>query len=202
MVRVGISVEGTTEERFIKTSLQPYLADKNIFITPMSLGGNVSVDRVAHELNKLVFNFDAVTTFYDFYGFKRKRKGETKDSLEARILKFISEPLRGKCIPYIQMYEFEGLLFSSPAAMASVLQQDDIEPWIEVWAEKILHLFNDNPEKINDSPQTAPSKRLESTPYRKITHGPDIANKIGLNVLREKCTGFDEWLNKLEALQA
>jgi hypothetical protein len=32
-------------------------------------------------------------------------------------------------IPYVQMYEFEGLLFSSPSAIASVLQNDGLESW-------------------------------------------------------------------------
>lgn len=53
---------------------------------------------------------------------------------------------------------------------------------------------------INDSPLTAPSKRLAETPYRKVTHGPTIAHEIGLPVLREKCTGFGAWLDALEAL--
>lgn len=38
MVRVGISVEGATEERFIKITLVPHFMQKNIFITPVSMG--------------------------------------------------------------------------------------------------------------------------------------------------------------------
>ncbi|KHD05051.1 hypothetical protein PN36_33750 [Candidatus Thiomargarita nelsonii] len=196
MVRVGISVEGTTEERFIKSCLTPHLAQKNIFVTAVSMGGNVSIDRIRHELNKLIYNFEVVSTFYDFYGFKRKQDGETKDSLETRILE--SVPKAGKIIPYIQMHEFEGLLFSSPSTIATVLQLDEIKPW----AEDILHKFNGNPELINNSSQTAPSKLLAVTPYRQTTHGPNIAKEIGLDVLREKCRGFDDWLSRLEALAA
>jgi hypothetical protein len=55
MVRVGISVEGATEERFIKMSLVPHLAKQGIFVTPVSMGGNVSVDRVRHEINQLIY---------------------------------------------------------------------------------------------------------------------------------------------------
>jgi len=194
MVRVGISVEGVTEERFIKISLAPHLAQQAIFLTPVSMGGNVSIDRVRHEINKLIYC--VVTTFYDFYGFKRKQKSETKDSLEAQILESVPKAMREKIIPYIQMYEFEGLLFSSPSTIALVLQQDEIKPWAEV----ILHQFNGNPELINNSPQTAPSKRLATTPYRKTTHGPNIAKEIGLDVLRKKCKGFGDWLSRLEAL--
>ncbi|KHE93723.1 MAG: DUF4276 family protein [Candidatus Scalindua rubra] len=38
------------------------------------------------------------------------------------------------------------------------------------------------------------------TNYIKTVHGPDIAKEIGLKVLREKCFGFSEWVNKLEAM--
>lgn len=197
MVRLGISVEGPTEERFVERVLQPHLAQRNIFALPISLGGNVSVDRVGHELNKLLYSFDFVSTFYDFYGFKRRVENETKDSLETRILNTLPIERQQKCIPYIQMYEFEGLLFASPAAIASVLQDDSCA----TWADDILRQFGGNPELINDSPITAPSKRLEETPYRKVAHGPTIAQEIGLPALREKCTGFAAWLDTLEALQ-
>lgn len=197
MVRIGISVEGTTEERFIKTLLVPHLSKMGIYVTPVSINGNVSVDRIKHELENLAHSFDYVTTFYDFYGFKRKAEGETKTTLEAKIKESIKERLRGKLIPYIQMYEFEGLLFSYPDAIAIVMQQESLSEW----ANNILIEFNNNPEKINDSPETAPSKRFEqSTNYRKTTHGPNIAAEIGLTKIRDMCSGFDDWLKQLENL--
>ena len=124
MVRIGISVEGLTEERFVKTVLAPYLVVKNIYITPISIGGGVNVDKVKSELKKIAFSFDYVTTLYDFYGFSRKEDGETKGSLEQRIIDAVHDGVKDKLIPYIQMYEFEGLLFSSPEAIANVLMDD------------------------------------------------------------------------------
>jgi|GEM_PF-3285103 len=79
MVRLGISVEGTTEERFVKMLLVPYMRKKEIYVTPISIGGNVSIDRIKHELKKISYSFDYVSTFYDFYGFLRVRpKGKLK----------------------------------------------------------------------------------------------------------------------------
>jgi hypothetical protein len=197
MVRVGISVEGTTEERFIKMLLVPYLSPKGIYVTPVSINGNVSVERVKHELESLAYSFDYVSTFYDFYGFKCKADGETKATLESKIKAAIKEGLRVKLIPYIQMYEFEGLLFSSPEAIAGVLQDNSLT----VWANNILEEFHNNPEKVNDSTETAPSKRLEKfSNYRKTTHGPNIAEQIGLAKIRDMCSGFDDWLTQLERL--
>lgn len=197
MVRVAISVEGTTEERFIKILLEPYLSQKGIYVTPVSINGNVSVDRVKNELEKLVYSFDYVTTFYDFYGFKHKADGETKITLESRIMSSVKEELKGKLLPYIQMYEFEGLLFSSPEAISTILQKDALK----AWASDILVQFSNNPEKVNDSAETAPSKRLEKAArYRKTTHGPDISRQIGLEKIRQMCSGFNHWLSQLESL--
>jgi hypothetical protein len=198
MVRIGISVEGVTEERFIKRVLIPYFSDKSIYLTPVSLHGNVSVDRVKHELEKLAYSFDFITTFYDFYGFKNKHDGEGKQSLEARITDGLRAKLKERVLPYIQMYEFEGLLFSSPGAIASVLQNQSLESW----ADSILEQFGNNPERVNDKPETAPSKRLlKSSKYRKTIHGPDIAHRIGLDGLRSMCAGFDQWLSWMEGFE-
>ena len=95
------------------------------------------------------------------------------------------------------MYEFEGLLFSSPEAIALVLQDESLN----AWANNILEDFDNNPEKVNNSTETAPSKRFEkSTNYRKTTHGPNIAKQIGLVKMRDMCSGFDHWLTTLEGL--
>lgn len=199
MVRVGISVEGPTEERFVKAVLAPYLETKQVFITPISIGGDVNVDRVKNELKNMAFSFDYVSTLYDFYGFKKKLDGENKSGLEQRIFNAAPESIKPRLIPYIQMYEFEGLLFSCPEGMERGLN----EAGVKEWCQAILDEFENNPEEINNSPETAPSKRLKNdTGYRKTTHGPNIAKEIGIVKIREMCPGFNEWLSKLEALSS
>ncbi len=196
MVRIGISVEGTTEERFVKSVLYHYLADKQIYVTPISANGGINLDRIRSELRNIANDFDYVSTLYDFYGFRGKSANETKDTLEQKMSEHVHDSIRNRLIPYIQMYEFEGLLFSSPASIATELKDDSLAQW----AESILQGFNNNPEEINDSTQTAPSKRLErDTNYRKTIHGPNIAEEIGIDAIREKCAGFDDWLCRLEA---
>lgn len=201
MVRLAISVEGQTEERFVKRVMAPYLQKRGIYAVPILLGhtgGDVSLLRIKKDLNRLAHSFDKVTTLYDFYGFRGKTEAENKASLEQKIVECVAAPLRVRIIPYIQMYEFEGILFSSPQAIENNIQQ----PGLADWANNVLQQAGDNPEKINDSPLTAPSKRLiGKTNYMKTVHGPEIAQEIGLDVLREKCTGFGVWLDQLEALQ-
>ncbi len=199
VIRIGISVEGQTEERFIKTVLGPYLFAKDVDITPFLMGGNVSVDRVKDQLKRFANNYDHVTTLYDFYGFKKKADDESKESLENRIKEAVDAWVKPKLIPYIQMYEFEGLLFSCPDAMADVLG----EPGVKAWCQGVLKKFSGNPEKINNSVESAPSKRLKKkTGYKNMIHGPNIAKEIGIEKIREKCAGFNEWLKELEALAA
>ncbi len=115
MVRIGISVEGPTEERFVQLLLVPYFSSKNIYITPVSMGGDIKIARVKNEIEKLAYSFDYVTTLYDFYGFKGLEATDNKQSVEQKILNSLKEEIKDKCIPYIQMYEFEGLLFSAPS---------------------------------------------------------------------------------------
>lgn len=197
MVRIGISVEGLTEERFVKKVLAPYLLIKGIDITPISMDGNISVERAKNELKRLGNSFQFVTTLYDFYGFKKKRDGEDKAGLEQRLLDSVQGGVKTKLIPYVQMYEFESLLFSCPESMERGLN----ESRTQIWCQSVLDEFNGNPEAINNSKETAPSKRLEKhTQYKKTTHGPNIAEEIGIPKMREMCLGFHEWLCRMESL--
>lgn len=98
------------------------------------------------------------------------------------------------------MYEFEGLLFSSPKAISNHVTP--IRPPAKVldWATGILDIFGGNPEKINDSKDTAPSKRLgKHTNYKKTVDGPNIAKDIGLVEIRQKCQGFNAWITLIES---
>jgi hypothetical protein len=58
------------------------------------------------------------------------------------------------------------------------------------------------PEEINESPETAPSKRIikyfPAYAGQKSQVGPLIAQDIGLSKLRERCLHFNEWIIKLE----
>ena len=197
MVRLAISVEGQTEEIFITRLILPFLQQHGIFdVHTISINGDVSIPRVRRELNTLATSFDKVTTLYDFYGFRGKDSTETKETLENKIKGSVSPALQHKIIPYIQMYEYEGLLFTSPQAI-----ENNIEAGLADWAKNVLNQFGGNPEKINNSAQTAPSKRLLSkTTYIKTIHGPNIAAEIGLATLRENCAGFNQWLTTLESL--
>lgn len=95
------------------------------------------------------------------------------------------------------MYEFEGLLFSSPSDFAEAIYKPELEKNFK----KIREAFA-SPEEINNDPNSAPSKRIEKLfpEYEKPIHGSLAAIQIGLNVIRSECELFDGWLNSIEAL--
>lgn len=108
----------------------------------------------------------------------------------------IPEEFRYRFIPYIQMHEFEGLLFSDVHAFLNSFEENEIKMEdLQAAADAF-----ESPEMINNSPETAPSKRLiDAIPdYDKIVFGNCVAMDIGLEKIREKCPLFNEWVEKLE----
>lgn len=216
MTRVGISVEGQTEEEFIKRIIGPHLADRGVYAYPKIVttktvisgpnhkGGSVSFDKVVSEVRRLVDNHDLVTTFYDFYGFQGRAPGESVMALESRIAECINRP--GKFHPYVQMHEFEGLIFAGADEVGQMARANDNEAALsEVIRQAVAECGQ--PELVNDSPQTAPSKRLSimfqqhvGRDYAKLRDGVRIIERIGLAKVRAACPRFNQWLANLEAL--
>ena len=98
-------------------------------------------------------------------------------------------------IPFVIMHEFEALLFSDCAAFSRGIGRPDLQQQLQA----IRDIFA-TPEEINDSPITAPSKRvLQIIPnYQKPFLGPLAALEIGLERMRQECPHFDAWLTRLE----
>ena len=100
-------------------------------------------------------------------------------------------------VPYIQLHEYEGLLFSDSRAFASGIAHPHLERQFRV----VRNAFP-TPEDINDNPDTAPSKQiLRIYPqYRKVLDGTLAAQAIGLDRMRQECPHFRDWVARLEAL--
>jgi hypothetical protein len=213
-------VEGPTEQIFIRDIVTPHLAARNIFLTPIILskpgqkGGDVKFARAKNDIERhLKQRPDTyLTLFVDYYGIKKGWPGRDLSDDERNALSTAQKANRvndatlqevcrlfndyrpdSRFIPFIAMYEFEALLFSDPQILADKLQvrKDAIDGILRECRE---------PENINDSPTSAPSKRLEglSDRFKKTTTGITIAKEIGLLRIRDKCPIFNEWLTKLE----
>jgi hypothetical protein len=218
-VEIVALVEGKTEQIFIQDLVAAYLAPRGIYITPIQIskpgqkGGDVKFARVQNDIGMhLKQRPDTyLTLFVDYYGINAewpgltKAKGEatpagkaaqvnaaTKGEVNAQFGELNSDR---RFIPYIAMYEFEALLFSGPDQLAEQLQvpRKSIDRILEQCGE---------PESINDSQNTAPSKRLEklSSQFKKTTTGIAVAKAIGLTKIRECCPIFNGWLTEIEGL--
>ncbi len=222
MIRVHVICEGQTEEMFVDQVLAEEFYPLGIYMVPALIGkpghkgGNFRFERLLTDVeNRLLGDREAwCTTFFDFYGlpetFPGKAEALTKGTMNAKadcLLAAMTDRLREKLgddamrrfIPYVQMYEFEGLLFSSPANLASGIS----EPTLGEAFQRIRDSF-DTPESINNSPATAPSKRILNLykGYEKPLHGSLAAIEIGLPAIRAQCRRFDAWVNSIEALIA
>lgn len=212
--RLIIVVEGETEEEFVNRILKPYFASKNIFNVKCfkikhSRGGLSKYSHFRRDILKCIYQQDAVvTSLIDFYALptdfpeyeKAKQemdKNKQVQILEQEIKKEIEKSQKqefNNFIPYIQLHEFEALIFSSINGFDGFEKNKiDIEN-----IEKILKNYA-NPEDINDNKSTAPSKRLlkHIKGYNKIVDGNMMIQKIGIDVVIKKCKRFSGWLDKI-----
>ncbi|MCZ7603072.1 MAG: DUF4276 family protein [Melioribacteraceae bacterium] len=215
--KVLVLVEGQTEERFIKRVLNPYLASKDIFFIPTIIktkkeirgpdhkGGISSYNQVRRDLLPLFGDSSAhiITTMIDYYGlpsdfpgYNRRPTGSCFDRvrfLEDQFRININQP---KFLPYLQLHEFEALIFASEEIIPRVFVDASTE------LTRVADINNNfsSPEEINDGPTTAPSKRLKSIfpSYQKTLHSQLILSRSNLDSLRSKCNHFNSWLNTIE----
>lgn len=216
MVRVGISVEGATEEEFVKQVIKSHLHNHDVDVTPVIVttkqnvagpnhkGGGLNLDRAKGEIRRLLPSFDYVTTLYDFYGFRGRREGETAADLRERLAATLGRP--ASFTAYFQIHEFEALLFSDPTVIGAVAGRPREKAALEQAVTSALTSCG-GAEEVNDSPQTAPSKRLTDLFSRHVGRGFDkrrdgvrLIQRIGLAKVRGECPRFNEWLSGLEAL--
>lgn len=206
MNKVLILVEGHAEEKFVKAILKPYFEPKNIFLIPRNLKGAGNYAILREEVTKLLKDNSAslVTTMIDLYRIPNdfpQKKSLTKMHTSSQKISILEEGFKeninkDKFLPYLQLHEFEALLFSD-VSMFSALPKvgNKIRLLEEIVREK-------TPEEINDEPNTSPAQRIKQIlPYYvKDVFGIIVAQHIGLQKMREKCPHFNEWIVKLESL--
>jgi hypothetical protein len=172
-------------------------------------GGMPSFEKVKRDIEMwldedrkayLTTMFDLYALSHDFPMYDSAIK--TRSSVQK--IKIIEEAFKEnisdqRFIPYIQLHEFEGLLFSNVEVIDEVLK-----PYHDSRLQDLKSIKNqfNTPEEINDGIETAPSKRIISLfkSYQKVTYGYQIAQRIGIEVIRSECPHFNEWMVKLGQL--
>lgn len=214
MSRVHILVEGQTEETFVNEILSPHLNQMGIYPHAFLFrkeGGSFRYEKCQQVILSALKQDRSVyiTTFVDFYGMPKNWPGRmepqsyknyqdkaqrVEDALSEDIIAQMGDSWNpAQFIPYVQMHEFEALLFSDTSILAASNTSVSAE------LQNILHAFS-CPEEINDNYNTCPSRRIKQhiANYVKTVDGIIAARKIGLETMRRECPHFNEWITKLE----
>jgi len=219
-MRLHFVVEGQTEETFVRTVLAPELWARGVYCDAHRVttgrrlgrsyrGGLVSFAHLRRDLDLWIKQDRAADSWFttmvdlyklpsDFPALAESRQildpFRKVDLLEENLSTCISHP---RFVPYIQLHEFEALLFSDVASFSIAFPGLDADA---AGLEAIRSAF-ETPEHIDEREDMAPSKRiLRIRPqYDKRVAGPLIAKQIGLAKLRKECRHFDAWLAKLES---
>ncbi|MFU3311917.1 DUF4276 family protein [Pseudomonas sp. DC3200b2] len=220
MIRVHVICEGQTEEMFVNEMLTPVFFPKGIQLVPALVGkpghkgGNFKFERLQADVkNRLLGDRTAYcTTFFDYYGLPqgfpgkdtlaahadiRDKAAAVQDAMVDELIRLIGQDSMRRFIPFVQMYEYEALLFSDPDAFAIGVDRISLNQHL-----KAISAQFESPEHINNSPVTAPSKRIEAlmADYQKPLMGTLAALEVGLDVMRAKCALFNDWLTRIESL--
>lgn len=214
MKRLIIICEGPTEQAFCNDLLRDYFQSKDIILEAPTIkhsnGGIVAWDtlrkQIVRHLNEGNFIVSLFVDYYrirDSYNFPGWMTSKSINNVYDR-MHFLfeqmslnmDEKLRSRFVPYIQLHEFEGLLFSD----ISVFQNNFTKNELNFSLLESAVNSADTPEEINNGPATAPSERLKKAVcgYDKVTDGAFLALEIGLETIREKCILFNEWIERLE----
>ena len=228
MIRVNVVAEGQSELHFVKQSLNRYFggrlcADARCILTSMNQktnyeyrGGLTSYKHAKSDVTKwLKEDRQAyVSTMFDFFRLPSDFPGYQEamlnpnhktsvEILESAFLADIEAELPGidiknRFIPYIQLHEFEALLFCG----LEVLKYDYLEPSEVASIDRLCaETKSIPPEEINHGPNTAPSKRLlRVLPYQKGDAPADWIDVITIPKIKEMCPHFSSWIEKLQSL--
>lgn len=221
MKTVHVICEGQTEANFVKRVLSPYFLSKQIYFSApivvtktdlkngkMFKGGMSSFEKAKNMLQKYlpltkkenVF----VTTMFDYYHIPTDTPGYTnvdkKTDVYDKVL-FLEQEIQNtykeyslKFFPYLQLHEFETLIFTNIDKLEEKYFEYDINP-LRMCLNEIK-----NPELINNSEDTAPSKRImQCIPsYDKVQMGVEVLAETDFSHIRNSCRHFDEWIKKIE----
>ncbi len=223
---LNVLCEGQTEDRFAQKVLKPYLKDFGIVVKTQLLltnkkknirGGMISYERAKNDLSIWIkqhssktYETHYFTTMFDLYalpddfpGFAAaNRKTNCYDTVQLLEEEF-GKDINFNCfIPYIQLHEFEALVFCGLEHL--LVDYPDMTREVESLSG-VLSRYDQNPEKINNSSVTAPSKRIikafaSKHHYDKPKLGEFVTSKVGIIELKEKCLHFKEWIEKLEQI--
>jgi hypothetical protein len=219
MSRLLVHVEGQTEEGFVNDVLSNAVLAMGYYSVSARIVGNARLRQRRGGIRPwLAVKSDIVnhlnqdrgclaTTMVDYYALPDSWPGRTAarnermsgqaSFVEAALVADIAPQIDvRRFVPFVVMHEFEALLFSDCAAFCKAMGRPNLESKVRAIRDEF-----DNPEEINDSPMTAPSKRIASLfpEYQKPLYGVLAAREIGLDRMAAECPHFAAWLSRLRS---
>lgn len=220
---LNVLCEGQTEELFCKEVLKPHLKSFGVVVKHQLLitnkkqgikGGIISYSQVKRDLQMWIkqnvdksYETHFYTTMLDFYALPNDFPGYSDidnhwvavENIESA---FSDDIKCSQFIPYIQMHEFEALVFCGLDYLIEEYPQCEKE--IKK-LKSVLSEYDGLPENINNSRHTAPSKQIIKALegkywYDKPKSGAMVTSRVGIEHLREKCQHFDSWICRLKQL--
>jgi len=224
MKRLYLTVEGQTEQAFVREVLGPHLSAFHVFVWPPRCtgphgrqGGRIpqggllrtfapALKDMRHWLQEQRSPDARFSMMVDLYALPRDVPGHAAamafadpcaqaEILEAALANEIKDQ---RFIPYIQVHEFEALLLAGPEKFTERFERREKQiAMLLAECNQFASL-----ELINDGHQTHPKARIKKyfADYGERVDGPLLAQAIGLPQIRQKCPHFDRWLTRLENL--
>ena len=216
-MRLYIYCEGQTEERFIKNVLAPYLSEIAIYALPIICttsrtqtkkykGGVSNYLKIRRELLGLCKEHknEKITTMFDYYGMPSDTPGvenasgtlyERVSQIEKAVEADINMP---NLFFSLIVHEFEGLLFADTSVFQAITSNEVVKQLEDIRDEFV------SPEHINNSTETAPSKRILTLipDYSKVLDGTSLSKQIGINAMLAECEHFNKWVQKIRAIRS
>lgn len=228
MSRLLIHVEGETEEMFVNEILAPHLYVVGWKSVTARIVGNARLRErrggikpwgaVREDIMRHLKEDPGcyATTMVDFYALPQtagkawpgraeaarlptaQKASHVEAELNADLRRKMGRGFLAKrFIPFVIMHEFEALLFSDCEAFSRGVSRPELSDKMQAVRDSFV-----TPEDINDSPLTAPSKRVEKLipGYQKPLLGTLAALEVGLKRMRKECPHFGAWLRQLEQI--
>ena len=228
MIRINVVAEGQSEMYFVKQTLNTYFAGNRILDARCVLtstdrrsnyehrGGLSGYQKAKNDIIRWAKSDQTayVTTMFDFFQLPDDFPGfaeamsftdheKSVNILEHWLYRDICAALPGitdrRFIPYIQLHEFEALLYTD----LTVLKED----YLNDKDRKAIDALRNNtqgipPEKVNHGIESAPSKRLlKAIQYKKGSAPSQWLQQITIDRIRAACPHFSSWINTLKSLK-
>lgn len=223
MRRVLVLSERPTESAVIQRTLAEWFSRQGLSISapvvgaPGHKGSKANWDKARREiLNLLLQEPNAiVATFFDYYKLDTTWPGKTEavaiakgnryEFLTRTIHEAFAKTHSSDChwaearfVPHVQMHELEALLFVQPEVTAKVLGAPEHENELQQIRDSCGGC-----EEIDDSEQTAPSKRIKALfpNYRKgrklRAQAHQALREVQVDTIRSLCPGFSRWIDAI-----